>query len=266
MNLLQEDGSSRRAGKDCFTAARWRSEKLALEEFFRKRRALKDLEGRVLSVAGIVKTPGNHLFSGSKFAFEKNRRVVVRDLLDHFQNFFHFGALSDHAGARHRDGCSLEAAGDFSFIGGLLQTELYRSLEVSQFKRLREIIEGSESHCLNRRFNRTVPGHHNNLRLRVMLFGVTNDIEAVHVTDEKVDDHEIGLGGIERLESVSPGLDGSDIVSLLPTGLRHQVQDCCFVVDDEDIGHGQLTGGFLKRLSNSNTTVFLTIATKNSHK
>ena len=187
-----------------------------------------------------MNAPGDHLLAGAELALEEDRSVVLGDFINDLQNLFHFRAFADHATGVDGNGGRLELLGG---CGGtcirLLQAQFNGALQICEFERFGEVVECAQSHCFNCGFDGAVTGHHDDLGRGIVFFAVANNVEAVHISDEEVDDHEIRLDGVESFDAVFSCLHSRDVVTLLAAGFGHQVQDGGFVVDDEYFGHGE---------------------------
>ena len=93
----------------------------------------------------------------------------------------------------------------------------------------------------------------------MMLVSVANDIEAVHVPELEIDDHQIRRSGIQGGDTVPSREDFGHFVSLHTAGFAHQVENGSFVVDYKNLCHGGEIGLIeaAELLAELNTTVFL---------
>ena len=130
VDFLQENGATGRAGEDRLGASSGGAEKFRLEKIFGQGGALQHFERSMIPMAGVVDAAGDHLFAGPELPFEQDGRVVVGDLVDDFQNFLNFGAVSDHAARGLGDGGELERfAGEIGRGIPLLESEFHGALE-----------------------------------------------------------------------------------------------------------------------------------------
>ena len=198
---------------------------------------MQHLERGVMPAAVVVQGAGDHLFAGPKLAFQQDRAVLVRNFLHQPENILHLRAFANEMGSSRRAQGGFHRNRHRSGAAVLLNRAINDALEIVQFKRLGQVVEGSEFHCFNRRFHAAVSRDHDHLRLRVLLAALLNDLEAIHIRNAEIHDEQFGLDPFQADHAFTAGLEEGNLMAHPAADLTDQFQNGSFVINDYNFCH-----------------------------
>ncbi len=235
VDLREMNGAAAGAGENAALRVAV-AEELGFEQVLGQGAALDGLEGCVVPPAGLVNRAGDELLAHAELALQQDRAVVVRHALDEADDLLDGVALADDLGAvRGRSG---RRDGGSGGPGGFLPERMFdRALEVGQLEGLGQVVEGAEAHGLDGGFHAAVAGDHDDGGGWQFRAAELDDIQAVHVPDEQVDNDEIGLVLAQGGDAGGAGLAAADLMTERPAEFGHQLQNGRFVINDYCFGH-----------------------------
>ena len=104
--------------------------------------------------------------------------------------------------------------------------------EVAEVEGLGEVIEGTEAHGFDGRFDAAMAGDHDDGGVGELVPAHADKVEAVHIADAEVHDDEFGLVGADGGDAIESGGAAENLMTGCLAELGHEFEDRGFVVYD----------------------------------
>src|SRR3974390_3202182 len=209
-------------------------EQFALQQVFAQRVAVDRNERFVLAQTVVVDRAGDQFLASAAFAGDQDGRTGWRALRDKPVNGLHLRAQTDDVlESVFRANLGLEVEILLQQAPALQRT-LYHQFQFVRLERLRDVVEGTELHRLDRRVDLREPGDHDDIHVGMRLLYPAQHFEAVHIWHHDVEDHHVVAIFLDFLQGLPPVLHGLDLEFLAAEDAQATSEDDLFVVHDQN--------------------------------
>ena len=213
------------------------AEKLALGQRRAERGHVHRHERPVRAAAVAMDRPGDELLARAALAADVDAGVRRRDQRDPLENLLHRRTAADDPVSRV---FRWRAGGRLDGPRSMLQRAFDRPLGHRQIERFREVIEGPIADRGHGGGEVAVGGHDDDRHARRGLLEVLHGGQSVHARQADVQHDHVGPILAGRGESLFGRDGGRRPMAELLGQLGQAPADALFVVDDQEVGHGEL--------------------------
>ena len=173
--------------------------------------------------------PGDQLLAGPAFARNQHGLWRGGDLQNATAQRLHHRAGSDHDGLIRAVGPGL--VDEQSPVTDRLRDETLQRIDV---ERLLDVVERAMPHGLDRRGNRRMGRHHDDLHAQSALLQLDDEFDAAHAGHLEVGDDAVEAFGLKFLEGFGRARATGNLMARLTQHIGHRLAGLAVIVHDQD--------------------------------
>jgi len=212
------------------------AEQFGLQQRLDNRRTVHRNVGLIASRI-VVNHLGDQLLTGAALSLDQDRRAVLRDDADRFEDLAHLFPGPDDVPHLEVAGRFHQQAIDLLFHFAGFQRLFYGHVQLVDVHRFVDVVESPALHGADRRIHIMMGGNHDHLDVLFVLAQILQNGESVHIGKPDVEDHHIRRCFDKSVEPLGAGRGGHHLIALFGEIQFKRLADGTVVIDHENFRH-----------------------------